>query len=79
MATFSKLKVGQKLYFVSSQYAGNTKTRTKRVLECVVKELYPASCSALISVNGNPPGLHYNLAVFRVNKPKMVATGLGAK
>ncbi len=79
MATLSKLKVGQTLYKIQSQYAGNTTVKRRVCYEVVVKEILPDGAGIMASWNGNPPVIYRNRDIkkLRVNKPTPKGTLFG--
>ncbi len=72
MATFNKIKVGQTLYSVTREQAGNTTMRRTAVRPVHVKEIDPAKRKVYASWNYNPPQWFSERQVLRwkVNKPK---------
>lgn len=72
MATLEKLKVGQVLYTITSQRAGNTTSRYDAVHSLVVKEIDLENRRVLNSWNGNEPRWSYRREVkkWRVSKPE---------
>lgn len=78
MATLSKLKPGQIVYYLSRNRMGNTTIRTTAVHRVHIKEV--GADRVMASWNGNPPRVFHTAAVksWRVNKPYIAKSIVGS-
>lgn len=81
MAKIDRLKPGQVLYSVSSGRMGNTAMRTMRVHSVVIVSIDLEKRTVVARWNSNPATTFTERSVskWRVNKPMMVGSGIGAK